>query len=67
MEHAKGHKKFCAPEWNIEVVIATLAKAPFEPNVDISLKHLTIKTDGRALSVAQYLFGVDRYTPLIQT
>ena len=32
------------PSWNLSLVLHQLAKAPFEPIKEASLKHLTIKT-----------------------
>ncbi|MCP3680981.1 MAG: tyrosine-type recombinase/integrase [Gammaproteobacteria bacterium] len=44
LERQKDHKEPRAPEWDIKVVVAALAKPRFEPIETISLKHLTMKT-----------------------
>ena len=37
-------ERFELPKWNLNLVLAMLMDTPFEPIVDISLKHLTYKT-----------------------
>ena len=43
LERLKGFKRPKAPEWNLEVVLAALAKAPFEPLDKARHKYLTMK------------------------
>ena len=43
LERLKGFKRPKAPEWNLEVVLAALAKPPFEPLHKARHKYLTMK------------------------